>query len=80
MKFRLKRKVDNAKKYDEEFASMNDESFLGENNVASTMECTGLMYNLPQNQEETESYKEIVNVPKQNIPNELGKAKNNKNE
>lgn len=79
MKFRIKRKADRAKDFDEEFSSMNEDDFMGVNNVASTMECTGLMSTPPQNKEETESYKDIVNVPKQNIPNELGKAKNKKN-
>lgn len=76
MKFRITRKADKAKEFDEEFSSMNDD-FTGVD-VASNTECTGLMSTPPQNLQETESYKEIVNVPKQGKQNELGRAKDKK--
>lgn len=40
-----------------------DASFLGEENVASANECTGLMPSLPSTEEEAESYADLYTVP-----------------
>ncbi len=41
----------------------DDVSFMEEQPVASTMECTGLMPSLPNTEDEAESYADLYSVP-----------------
>jgi hypothetical protein len=41
----------------------DDVSFMNEQSVASSMECTGLMPSLPATEDEAESYSDLYSVP-----------------
>ena len=54
----------------------DDVSFMEEQPVASTMECTGLMPSLPNTEDEAESYADLYSVPapRQKKDVEIGRA------
>ncbi len=46
---------------------LDDSDFLKQNNVASTMDCTGLMPSNPYTEDEAESYSAIYNIPQTKV-------------